>query len=97
MIITKEIILFFLHQENYKQLNEALSESGHSWTALTLKLCTALDTADKLIQSANSDAKSLSEKVDVLQNIVRRGNSAVKQVKVINGAANIEKRSSAGC
>ncbi|KAL5704265.1 hypothetical protein ACHQM5_022715 [Ranunculus cassubicifolius] len=75
-----------IFEENYKQLNEALSETGHSWTALTLKLCTALETADKLIQSANSDAKALPEKVERLQNIMRRGDAAVKSIKLVNSS-----------
>ncbi|KAF9608461.1 hypothetical protein IFM89_009827 [Coptis chinensis] len=80
-----------LFEENYNQLKEALSENGHSWTAQTLKLCSALETAEKLIQSANSDVKSLSEKVGVLQNIVRRGDCAVKAAKLVTSSQISEK------
>ncbi|KAJ4963901.1 hypothetical protein NE237_023840 [Protea cynaroides] len=73
-----------LFKENYNQLNEALSGTGHSWTALTLKLCTALETADKLIHSANSNIQMLSEKVEVLESIMKRGDSAVAAVKGVD-------------
>ncbi|KAK9167630.1 hypothetical protein Scep_002821 [Stephania cephalantha] len=74
-----------LFQENYKKLNEALEGTDHSWTALTLKLCSALDAADKLVQTANSNSAMLAEKVQVLHDIVRRGDSAVASVKSIYG------------
>ncbi|KAI3888810.1 hypothetical protein MKX03_002089 [Papaver bracteatum] len=73
-----------LFQENYSQLSEALDGTDHSWTALTLKLCSALETADKLVQSNNSNVRFLSEKVEVLESIVKRGDSAVKSAKFIH-------------
>ncbi|KAI3866846.1 hypothetical protein MKW92_029377 [Papaver armeniacum] len=73
-----------LFQENYSQLSEALDGTDHSWTALTLKLCSALETADKLVQSKNSNVRFLSEKVEVLESIVKRGDSAVKSAKFIH-------------
>ncbi|KAI3951617.1 hypothetical protein MKX01_018733 [Papaver californicum] len=73
-----------LFQENYSQLSEALAGTDHSWTALTLKLCSALETADKLVQSNNSNIRFLSEKVEVLENILKRGDSAVRSAKFIH-------------
>ncbi|CAO2826322.1 unnamed protein product [Amaranthus hypochondriacus] len=73
-----------LFQENYDELNKALSGTDHSWTSLTLKLCTALDTAKKLIDSANSNAIVLTEKVEELQNIIKKGDSAIAEVRSIH-------------
>ncbi|KAH7567893.1 hypothetical protein ACOSP7_009872 [Xanthoceras sorbifolium] len=73
-----------LFQENYDQLNEAFAGSDHSWTALTLKLCTALETANKLVQSTNTNVTLLSEKVGELERVVKRGDSAIAAAKSIN-------------
>ncbi|RZC73565.1 hypothetical protein C5167_049045 [Papaver somniferum] len=73
-----------LFQENYSQLSQALDGTDHSWTALTLKLCSALETADKLVQSNNSNVRFLSAKVEVLESIVKRGDSAAKSAKFIH-------------
>lgn len=70
-----------LFQENYERLNEALAGSDHSWTSLTLNLCSALETANKLVQSTNSNVVSLSEKVAELERIVKRADSAVDAAK----------------
>ncbi|CAI8585460.1 unnamed protein product [Vicia faba] len=71
-----------LFQENYDHLNEALnSTDDHSWTSLTLKLCTSLDTANKLVQCTNSNVASLLEKVQELEKIVKRGDSAIAATK----------------
>ncbi|GMN39668.1 hypothetical protein TIFTF001_008903 [Ficus carica] len=70
-----------LFEENYKNLNEALAASDHSWTALTLKLCSAVETANKLVQSTNSNVKVLSEKIGELEEVVKRGDSAVAAVR----------------
>ncbi|XP_020237571.1 uncharacterized protein LOC109816838 [Cajanus cajan] len=70
-----------LFQEHYDHLNSALSGTDHSWTSLTLKLCTALETANELVQSTNSNVASLSEKVEELQKIVKRGDSAIAAAK----------------
>ncbi|KAI4337788.1 hypothetical protein L6164_016163 [Bauhinia variegata] len=72
-----------LFQENYEHLNGALAGTDHSWTALTLKLCTALETANQLVQSTNSNATLLLEKVGELQKIVKRGDSAVAAAKAV--------------
>ncbi|EXB44354.1 hypothetical protein L484_020166 [Morus notabilis] len=70
-----------LFEENYKNLNEALAGSDHSWTALTLKLCSALETTNKLVQSTNSTAGVLSERIGELEEVVKRGDSAVAAVR----------------
>ncbi|GAV84105.1 hypothetical protein CFOL_v3_27549 [Cephalotus follicularis] len=79
-----------LFQENYDQLNEALAGTDHSWTSLTLKLCTALETANKLVQSTNMNARQLSEKVGELEKIIKRGDSAVAAAKAIHVSKNPE-------
>ncbi|KAF3955690.1 hypothetical protein ACB098_12G126500 [Castanea mollissima] len=73
-----------LFQEDYGRLNEALSGTNHSWTALTLKLCSALETANELVQSTNSNARLLSEKVGELEKIVKKGDSAISSAKAIH-------------
>ncbi|XP_077213787.1 histone-lysine N-methyltransferase [Tasmannia lanceolata] len=77
-----------LFQENYDQLNKALEGTDHSWTVLTLKLCSALETADKLVQSTNSNAAALTEKIGVLESIIKRGDSAVDMAKAIHSTRN---------
>ncbi|KAM7511049.1 hypothetical protein LguiB_009924 [Lonicera macranthoides] len=80
--------LIKLFQENYDHLNEALTGTDHSWTALTLKLCTALDTANKLVQSTHTHVGLLSEKVRELEGIVKRGDSAIEAAKAIHNSLN---------
>ncbi|KAK7284847.1 hypothetical protein RJT34_19600 [Clitoria ternatea] len=72
-----------LFQDNYDHLNSALSGTDHSWTSLTLKLCTALETANQLVQSTNANVASLLEKVEELQKIVKRGDSAMSAAKTV--------------
>ncbi|XP_059629647.1 uncharacterized protein LOC132272535 [Cornus florida] len=72
--------------ENYDQLNEALAGTDHSWTALMLKLCNALETANKLVQSTNSHVGMLSEKVRELERIINRADSAVAAAKGIHNS-----------
>ncbi|XP_027333219.1 uncharacterized protein LOC113848054 [Abrus precatorius] len=72
-----------LFQENYEHLNSALAGTDHSWTSLTLKLCTALETANQLVQSTNSSVASLLEKVEELHKIVKRGDSAIAAAKAL--------------
>ncbi|THG07171.1 hypothetical protein TEA_003693 [Camellia sinensis var. sinensis] len=74
--------------ENYDHLNEALAGTDHSWTALTLKLCTALETANKLVQSTNSHVGLLSEKVGELESVIKRGDSAIAAAKTIHNSLN---------
>ncbi|KAF1889388.1 hypothetical protein Lal_00024713 [Lupinus albus] len=73
----------FSFQENYDHLNSALSGTDHSWTSLTLKLCTALETANQLIQTTNRNAASLLDKVGELQKIVKRGDSAIAAARAV--------------
>ncbi|KAE8656475.1 flavonol synthase/flavanone 3-hydroxylase-like [Hibiscus syriacus] len=47
--------LIKLFQENFEKLKVALDDSDHSWTTLTLELCTALKTANKLAQSTDTN------------------------------------------
>ncbi|KAK6939847.1 hypothetical protein RJ641_029378 [Dillenia turbinata] len=77
-----------LFQENYDQLNEALAGTDHSWTALTLKLCTALETANKLIHTTSSNAGLLSEKLVDLEKIIKKGDSAVAAAKSMSSSLN---------
>ncbi|KAL3737337.1 hypothetical protein ACJRO7_026155 [Eucalyptus globulus] len=72
-----------LFQENYDKLNEALARGDHSWTALTLKLCSSLEVANKLVQSTHGNAGLLLEKVEELEKIIKRGDSAVAAVKAV--------------
>ncbi|CAH9085957.1 unnamed protein product [Cuscuta epithymum] len=72
-----------LFQENYEKLNEALAGTDHSWTALTLELCSAMQTANKLVDSANCNAGKLSENVQTLQEIINRRDSNIAAAKAI--------------
>ncbi|KAL1820504.1 hypothetical protein ACET3Z_015373 [Daucus carota] len=73
-----------LFQETYDQLKEALGGSDHSWTALTLKLCTALETANQLVQVTGSNVTLLSEKIQELEKIIKRGDDAVAASRTIH-------------
>lgn len=53
-----------------------------------LKLCTALETADKLVESTNSNVGLLSEKLKELEGIVRRADSSVAEAKAIHYTLN---------
>ncbi|GAA0164919.1 hypothetical protein Leryth_009210 [Lithospermum erythrorhizon] len=75
-----------LFQEHYEQLDKALSGTGHSWTALTLKLCTALEMAKKLIQTTSSDSEVLLGKVRELKRILNRRDAAIEALKGIQGS-----------
>ncbi|XP_044510433.1 uncharacterized protein LOC123228966 [Mangifera indica] len=85
-----------LFQENYDQLNKALSGSDHSWTALTLKLCTALETANKLVHGADTNVKLLSKKVGEIEKIIKRGDYAIAAAKAIQVSLNQKEGSSVG-
>ncbi|XVF36877.1 hypothetical protein REPUB_Repub19eG0096500 [Reevesia pubescens] len=85
-----------LFQENYDKLNEALAGSDHSWTALTLKLCTALESANKLVHSTDTKVRLLSEKVAELEKIVKRGDSAITAARAISISLNQKGGSSVG-
>ncbi|XP_041013422.1 LOW QUALITY PROTEIN: uncharacterized protein LOC121256646 [Juglans microcarpa x Juglans regia] len=85
-----------LFQEEYNHLNEALSGTDHSWTALTLKFCSALETANKLVQSTNSNVSLLSEMVGELEKIVKRGDSAIASAKALHVSLNQKQGSFTG-
>ncbi|KAL3839994.1 hypothetical protein ACJIZ3_024585 [Penstemon smallii] len=75
-----------LFEVNFKELNTALEGTDHSWTALTLKLCSALETANKLVESTNSNVALLSKKIEELDVIVSRRDSAITAAKDIQGS-----------
>ncbi|KAI3787981.1 hypothetical protein L2E82_00527 [Cichorium intybus] len=77
-----------LYQESYKCLNDALSGTSHSWTTHTLELCLALETANKLIQSCNSNALETLEKIRELERITNNGDSIIKEVECIHTSEN---------
>ncbi|XP_048331918.2 uncharacterized protein LOC125423005 [Ziziphus jujuba] len=85
-----------LFQENYKELNEALAGTDHSWTAQTLKLCTALETANKLVQSTNSNVGVLSEKVEELEKVVKRADSAIASARAVHASLSEKEEKLAG-
>lgn len=85
---TQSLDLTKLFQENYDQLNEALAGTDHSWAGLTLKLCGALETANKLVQSTNSNVTLLSEKVGDLERVIKRADSAIAAARVVHGSLN---------
>ncbi|XP_042040934.1 uncharacterized protein LOC121786376 [Salvia splendens] len=78
-----------LFQENFNELKGALKGDDHSWTALTLKLCAALETANKLVDSTDSHVASLSEKVEELERIVARRDSAIAEAKAIQDSSGL--------
>ncbi|VVB08332.1 unnamed protein product [Arabis nemorensis] len=77
-----------LFQENYDKLNTAFAASDHSWTSLTLELCTSLETGNKLVHATTTNARLLSEKVEELEKIVKRGDSAVAAARIVHATVN---------
>ncbi|KAM3394684.1 hypothetical protein P3S68_003687 [Capsicum galapagoense] len=75
-----------LFQEKYEQLNKALAGTDHSWAHLTLELCTALETANKLVHSTNSNVGTLKDKVDELRQVMNRRDSAIGAAKALEGS-----------
>ncbi|KAL2467695.1 hypothetical protein Fot_51241 [Forsythia ovata] len=75
-----------LFQDNFDQLKAAFDGEDHSWTALTLKLCSAMETANKLVESSNSRVSILSENFKDLERIVTRRDSAIAAAKDIQGS-----------
>jgi len=49
-----------------------------------LQLCSALDTAKKLIESTNSNVTVLSEKVEELEKVIKKEDSAIAEVRSIH-------------
>nr|XP_043617194.1 uncharacterized protein LOC122589025 [Erigeron canadensis] len=83
-VIVQPSDLPLLFQESYKRLDEALDGTSHSWTTHTLELCSALETANKLIQSSSSYVMDLSHKIQKLESITKKGNLVVKEAESIH-------------
>lgn len=54
-----------------------------SYLAQNLQLCSSLEVANKLVQSTHGSVRLLLERVEELEKIVKRGDSAVASLKVI--------------
>ncbi|KAH0890323.1 hypothetical protein HID58_052752 [Brassica napus] len=74
--------------DNYDKLNRAFAGSDHSWTSLTLELCTSLETANKLVHATTTNARFLTEKVRELEKIVKQGDSAVAAARSVHATVN---------
>ncbi|KAK4708391.1 hypothetical protein R3W88_029316 [Solanum pinnatisectum] len=75
-----------LFQEKYEQLNMALAGTDHSWTHLTLELCTALETANKLVRSTNSNVGMLKDRVEELCEVINRRDATIEVAKAFEGS-----------
>ncbi|KAE8037040.1 hypothetical protein FH972_009666 [Carpinus fangiana] len=86
----KHLIPLILLQEDYDRLNEVLSGTDHSWTALTLKVKLSCIEGYALLwkMQTNSNVRLLSEKVGELEKIVKRGESAIASAKAIHVCLN---------
>ncbi|KAI5669498.1 hypothetical protein M9H77_19351 [Catharanthus roseus] len=74
------------YQEKFDELDKALAGTDHKWTALTLMLCTALETASKLVRTTNSHVDRMWEQVGKLQRMVNQRDSAIAATKAIQGS-----------
>jgi len=72
--------LHAIFEKNYNDLIVALTHPGHSWTGLTLKLCAGLKASDMLAQSTHVKFGELSEKVEALEAILKRGESVLSKI-----------------
>ncbi|CAF1702023.1 hypothetical protein Bca4012_003015 [Brassica carinata] len=86
--ISEPLDLTGLFQDNYDKLNRAFAGSDHSWTSLTLELCTSLETANKLVHATTTNARFLTEKVRELEKIVKQGDSAVAAARSAHATVN---------
>lgn len=50
-----------------------------------VQLCTALETANQLVQATSSNAGLLSKKIEELEKIIKRGDDAVAAARAIHG------------
>lgn len=50
------------------------------------QLCTALETANKLVQTTNAHVQTLSEKVEKLQKLISQRDSTVEAAKAIQAS-----------
>lgn len=55
---------------------------------LQFQLCTSLETANKLVHATTTNARLLSEKVEELEKIVKRGDSAVAAARTVHATVN---------
>ncbi|RAL53270.1 hypothetical protein DM860_006942 [Cuscuta australis] len=69
--------------EKYEDLKEGLAGTDHSWTALTLELCSAMQTANKLVSSTHREVGLLSENVRKLEQKINMRDSNVASAKAI--------------
>lgn len=72
-----------LFLEKYEKLKEGLAGTDHSWTALTLELCSAMQTANKLVDSTHCEVGMLSENVRTLEEKINLRDSNVASAKAI--------------
>ncbi|XP_078444332.1 histone-lysine N-methyltransferase [Wolffia australiana] len=78
-----------LFQETYDQLTASLAGgSDNSWPELTFKLCSAVETADKLNSLALENAEALLGKVDSLATMTKRCHSVVEAAKDLTAVVN---------
>ncbi|KAF5739669.1 hypothetical protein HS088_TW12G00878 [Tripterygium wilfordii] len=83
--LSKEVLIVVTWcLETYDRLDKTLAGTDHSWRALTLKLCSALETANKLVRSTNVNVRLLSENVEELEGIVKREDSALSSSKAFH-------------
>ncbi|KAM2067454.1 hypothetical protein ACFX1T_043788 [Malus domestica] len=69
--------------------SSSVSSSAQSLDLIKLyQLCSALQTANKLVQSTNSNVMLLSEKVGELAGVVKRADSAMAAARVVHGSLN---------
>ena len=61
-----------------------------------LQLCTAVETANKLVQSTDTNVRLLSEKAVELEKVVKRGDSAITAARAISLSLNQKGESSVG-
>lgn len=71
-----------IFETTYKELNLALTSSGHSWTSLTQRLYSALTSADQVVAVVNSNLKSLAEKITGLKATLVRGDAVIGKLQV---------------
>lgn len=55
---------------------------------IPFQLCTSLETANKLAHATTTNARLLSEKVEELEKIVKRGDSAVAAARTAHATLN---------
>lgn len=60
------------------------------------QLCTSLETANKLVQSTNSYVGLLSEKVEELEKVVKRADSAIATARAVHASLREKEETLAG-